>query len=308
MLALNAWKEGTRKAYRCYIVQWIMFCDFNKYDPYEPSVKHVTDFLRLMLEDGASYSTINIARCALSAVIETGSRETIGSHPLVALVVKGCGNINPPQPKYDSTWDVTKVFRLFHKWGRNSKLNLLRLSQKLAVLLLLCTAQRGQTIWRMHLSGLTLMDFGVKFRMRHQLKHNKPGEPLSSIKVFEYKDDPLICPVRCLKEYIFRTNKLRQGEDQLLIKSRKPYGKISRNTVSSWTKKVFREAGIDTKRFGAHSTRAASTSAALQAGINLNSLLQQASWKNAETFAKHYNKTIEDPSDSVTHKIIKRKV
>lgn len=283
-----------------------MYCDYNGFDPYEPSVRHVTDFLRLLLEDGASFSTINIARCALSAVLETGTYHTIGSHPMVSLVVKGCGNINPPQPKYDSTWDVSTVFKLFHKWGRNSRLSLLKLSQKLTVLLLLCTAQRGQTIWKMHLSGMVLTDFGVRFRMRHQLEHNKPGEPLSSIKVVEYKEDPLICPIRCLKEYIFRTKNIRKGEDQLLIKSRKPYGKISRNTVSSWTKKVFRAAGIDTKRFASHSTRAVSTSAALKEGINLNTLLQQASWKSADTFAKHYNKAIEDPSSSVTHKIANR--
>lgn len=304
VLALNAWKEGTRKTYRCYIIQWIMYCDFNGFDPYEPRVKHVTDFLRLMLEDGASYSTINIARCALSAVLETGSLQTIGSHPMVSLVVKGCGNLNPPEPKYDSTWDVSKVFRLFHKWGRNSKLTLLKLSQKLTVLLLLCTAHRGQTIWRMHLSGMGITDCGVKFRMKHQLKHNKPGEPLSTIKVVEYPEDPIICPVRCLKEYIYRTKPLRKGVDQLLITSRKPHEQISRNTVASWTKKVFRYAGIDTKRFAPHSTRAASTSAAMEAGININTLLQQASWKSAATFAKHYHKVIEDPQKSVTHKII----
>lgn len=283
-----------------------MFCDFNKLDPYEPSVRNVTDFLRLMLEDGASYSTINIARCALSAVLDTGSRDTIGSNPMVSLVVRGCGNINPPAPKYDLTWNVSKVFKLFHKWGRNSKLSLLKLSQKLTVLLLLCTAQRGQTIWRMHLSGMTLMDCGVRFRMKHQLKHNKPGEPLSSIKVVEYKEDPIICPIRCLKEYLYRTKFLRKSEDQLLITSKKPHEKISRNTVSSWTKKVFAAAGIDTKKFGAHSTRAASTSAALEEGININTLLQQASWKSAATFAKHYNKPIEDPRGSVTHKIARK--
>lgn len=283
-----------------------MFCDFHKFDPYAPVVRNVTDFLRLLLEDGASYSTINIARCALSAVLDTGSGVSIGSNSMVSLVVKGCGNINPPQPKYDSTWDVSLVFKLFHRWGRNSKLSLLKLSHKLTVLLLLCTAQRGQTIWRCNLSGLKYTEFGARFNMRHQLKHNKPGDPLSSIKVVSYKDDPILCPVRCLKEYIFRTKYLRKGEDQLLIKSAKPHEKIARNTVSSWTKKVFKAAGIDTKKFGAHSTRAASTSAALAEGININTLLQQASWKSAQTFAKHYNKPIEDVKGSVTYKVTKR--
>lgn len=172
-MALHAWREGTRKSYRCYIVQWIIFRDFHKFDPYEPSIRNVTDFLRLLLEDGASYSTINIARCALSAVLYTGSNETIRSHPMVSLVVKGCGNLNPPQPKYDITWDVSLIFKLFHQLGRNSELSLLRLSQKLTVLLLLCTAQCGQTIWYFRLLGMKYTDFGVRFHMQHQLKHKK---------------------------------------------------------------------------------------------------------------------------------------
>lgn len=284
----------------------MMFCDFYKFDPYEPNVRNVTDFLRLLLEDGASYSTINIARCALSAVLYTGSNETIGSHPMLSLVVKGCGNLNPPQPKYDSTWDVSLILNLFHKWARNSELSLLRLSQKLTVLLLLCTAQRGQTIWYLNLSGMKFTDYGVRFHMKNQLKHNKPGEPLSSIKVVAYKRDARLCPVKCLKEYLYRTRKLRRGKNQLLIKSVRPHEKIARNTVSSWTKKVFKAAGIDTKRYGAHSTRSASTSAAIAEGINLNTLLQQASWKSSATFAKHYNKPIMNVKDSVTYKVAQR--
>lgn len=95
--------------------------------------------------------------CTVGSVRNRITR-TIGSHPMVSLVAKGCGYLNPPEPKYDSTWDVSKVFRLFHQWGRNSKLSILKLSQKSTVLLLLCTAQRGQTIWKMHLSG---MDSGM---------------------------------------------------------------------------------------------------------------------------------------------------
>lgn len=281
-----------------------MYCDFHNFDPYEPSVKNVTNFLRLLFEDGASYSTINIARCALSAVIDTNSRETIGSDPMVSLVVRGCGNLRPPEPKYDSTWDVGKVFQLFATWGNNMDLPLLKLSQKLTVLLLLCTAQRGQTIWRFHLSGLKFTEYGARFNMLHQLKQNKPGDPLCSIKIYSYSPNRNICPITCLKVHIRRTRKIRNRENQLLLRTKKPYGPIARNTVASWTKKVLAAAGIDTAKFAPHSTRAASTSAALASGININTLMSQASWKNADTFAKHYNKPIEDMRESVTHKIM----
>lgn len=62
-----------------------------------------------MFEDDLRYSMINIAGCVLDAVVDPGSHESIGSDPMVSLVVKGCGNLNPPEPKYNSTWDEDKI-------------------------------------------------------------------------------------------------------------------------------------------------------------------------------------------------------
>lgn len=305
-LILHSWKEGTRKSYRNYIQQWIMFCKFHKIDPHDPSRLYVTSFLRPLLEDGASYSTVNVARCALSAVMDTGTSNTIGASWSVSRVVKGCGNLNPPEPKYDITWDVSKVFRQMESWGKNEDLSLLRLSKKLVMLLLLCTAQRGQTVWLLPKSGLRWTEYGARFNMRHQLKHNQPGEPLSTIKIYEYPRNRNICPVYCLKAYMARTKPLRKNIDQVFITTTKPYKPVARNTISGWVKKVLQASGIDTQKFASHSTRAASTSAALVSGVNVNTLMQQASWKCAQTFAVHYNKPIEGIDSSVTHKVADR--
>lgn len=283
-----------------------MFCSFHKVDPHEPSVKYVTTFLRLLLEGGASYSTVNVARCALSAVLDTGSNMTIGSDKWVSGVVKGCGNLNPPEPRYDSTWDVSLVFRTLETWGNNSELSLLRLSKKTVMLLLLCTAQRGQTIWLFRISGLKWTDYGARFNMAQQLKHNQPGDPLSTVKIYEYPRNRSICPVFCLRAYINRTQPIRGRTDQVFITTTKPHRPVARNTISGWVKKVMHSAGIDTSKFGSHSTRAASTSASLMEGINVNTLMKQASWKSAQTFAIHYNKPILDVQDSVTHKVAGR--
>lgn len=240
---MHAWRPATRKTYyRCYILQWIQFCQFHGYDPYHASVVNVTMFLRLMLQDGASYKTTNVARCALSSVLDTGTRETIGCDTFVKWVLKGCGNLVPLEPKYDSTWDVSTVFRVLIRWGRNADLSLLKLSQKLTILLLLCTAQRGQTVWLFRISGLKWTDYGVRFNMKDQLKHNKPSDPLSTIKVYSYPRNKLLCPVTCLKCYVKRTKEIRSGIDQLLVTTTKPYRPVARNMVSSWVKQVLKYA------------------------------------------------------------------
>ena len=52
------------------------------------------------------------------------------------------------------------------------------------------------------------------------------------------------------------------------------------------------EAGIDVEIFNAHSTRSASTSAAVQNKMNVEDILKTVGWSNAATFAKFYHKPI----------------
>ena len=53
-----------------------------------------------------------------------------------------------------------------------------------------------------------------------------------------------------------------------------------------------KEAGIDTKLFKPHSTRAASTSAAKLNNVDIDTIMDTAGWSNANTFAKFYDRQI----------------
>lgn len=155
-------------------------------------------------------------------------------------------------------------------------------------------------------SGLRWTEYGARFNMDTQLKHNQPGEPLSTIRIYEYPRNRNICPVHSLKAYLARTKPLRGKINQVFITTTKPFRPVARNTISGWVKKVLSSAGIDTNKFASHSTRASSTSAAMVSGININTLMRHASWKSAQTFAVHYNKPIDNFKDSVTHKVADR--
>jgi hypothetical protein len=45
--------------------------------------------------------------------------------------------------------------------------------------------------------------------------------------------------------------------------------------------------------FGVHSTRSASTSAALEAGLSVRDIMNVADWSNASTFNKFYKRSID---------------
>lgn len=137
------------------------------------------------------------------------------------------------------------------------------------------------------------------------LKHNKPGDPLSIIKVVKYREDTRLCPVRCLKAYIRKTKELRKDINELLISTVKPYRAIGRNTVSNWVKRMLDLAGIDTGKFKAHSTRSAATSMVTRKGIDVNALLKVASWKSEATFGRFYNKPLENENEIMINTLLK---
>lgn len=303
----KAWRPSTKKTYSNYLKQWVQFCEHFGVDPREPKPNQVGKFLILLSKQGSAYSTVNIARCAISAVTHVDNFNSIGCNRYVSMTVAAAGNVNPPEPRYSSTWRVADVFKVFKRWGRNSTLKFKWLTWKLTVLLLLCTAQRGQTIWLLPLSGMRETEQGVVFRMKHQLKHNKPGEPLSVIRLAKFSQDTRLCPVQCLKRYVERTKDMRGEIDQLLISTVKPYRAVGRETVSNWVKKMLGMAGVDTGKYKAHSTRSAATSDVTRKGINLNALLKVASWKSTDTFAKFYDKPLEDDSEVMTNMLLNKK-
>ena len=72
----------------------------------------------------------------------------------------------------------------------------------------------------------------------------------------------------------------------------KPHAPISKDTVSRWLKTVLFEAGVETKIFTAHSTRAAKVSHDYYNGVNVEDILKQVGWSNNRTFEKFYKKVI----------------
>ena len=99
----------------------------------------------------------------------------------------------------------------------------------------------------------------------------------------------------CFQFYIRRTAQIRGKETQLLITSIKPYHRASRDTVARWVRDGLKAAGIDTEYYKAHSARGAAVSKAIKS-VSLNVVLDAAGWSSAQTFARHYQKPIEECS------------
>ena len=286
----SSWRAGTKNQYATYINKWRSYARKRLIDPIHPSVSEAVNFLTLLFQNGLSYSSICIARSALSCYLEIDNCEQFGAHRLVKRFMKGVFELRPAFPKYAVTWDVDLVLRYLELLFPLDKLTLKELSYKVIMLIALLSGQRCQTLHSLTLPSMTLSRDKCVFVLDVLLKQSKRGKHMAPVELLAYTSDEKLCVVAAIREYIRRTKDLRGTETQLFISYQKPYGPISKSTVARWIRDVLHRAGVDTSLFGAHSTRAASTSAAVAKGTPMDTVLKAAGWSGGSTFSKFYKK------------------
>ena len=98
----------------------------------------------------------------------------VGSHRLVTQLLKGCYNLNPPRPKYNSTWDPEVVLEFFREAGENEYLPIKSLAAKRVTLLALTSLLRVSEIASIERSSVVIRPDGATFLL---------GKPRLSIRV-----------------------------------------------------------------------------------------------------------------------------
>lgn len=154
----------------------------------------------------------------------------------------------------------------------------------------LITAQRVQSIHQFDLSTMLKGEQKLAFKLE-LLKQSRPSIKSPIIEIVKYPHCKKICVMDALLSYIKTTETLREDETKLSLTHQRPYHAACSSTISRWIKSALTLAGIDT-----HSTRAASSSAAMKAGEPVSDILSAGGWSSERTFARHYNVHVEDPN------------
>lgn len=251
----------------------------------------VIEFLTELFQNGQSYNAINSARSALSAVLCSDREITIGNSSVVKRFMKGIFEIRPPNVKYKFIWDVNVVLNFLTNFYPLEDINLCYLTHKLCMLLALSSMQRVQTLQAIDIRNIYFRGKSVIIPIGKLLKQSNQKKNSFAIMLKVY-EDPSICVVETLKYYLKATKNIRKNTNQLLISYQKPHNAVSKDTVSRWLKTVLTEAGIDSEVFKGHSTRAASSSAAMRENIGIDEILRTAGWNNSKTFKTFYDKVI----------------
>ncbi|XP_068712558.1 uncharacterized protein [Montipora foliosa] len=204
----------------------------------------------------------------------------------------------PPLPHYCKTWDVNLVLQYIGSMGDSQELSLKDLTLKLVMLVALTTAQRGQSLQLLDTQNMVQEETAYTFTLNSNLKQSKPGKSTSDlvIKLNAYPYDRNLCLVIACSVYLARTKLLRGSESWLFITHQKPHNKASRDTIRRWIQQMMIKAGIDINVYKPHSVRSAATSKAKAANASLVEIMQTAGWSSAATFAKFYDREIEQGS------------
>ena len=141
--------SGTSKKYAYIFKHFNDFCVERNANPYTCSPSLLVKYLRLKYESGASYSTVNLIRSAVSKFHTGQFGRPIGEHALVSQAVRAVFRLNPPLPKYRSTFDISPVLNFIATLDPLDSLSLKQLTLKTFFLLANCTLSRVSSVARL---------------------------------------------------------------------------------------------------------------------------------------------------------------
>lgn len=250
------------------------------------------DFLAELVEAELSYSAINSARSALSAIGLVKDGCSVGTHPLVIRFLKGVYNMRPPQSRYVETWDVSVVLRYLKTLYPEDTLSLKMLTFKLVMLIALVLAARCQTIHLLTIEGMRKESSKYVLRFSGPLKQSRPGVNVPFAELRAFRLDKALCVYNSLTVYLSKTANIRNKTEKLFVSFVKPHNSVSSATIGRWIKTVMCNAGIDCSKYGAHSVRSASSSKAKNCRVPIQEILKTAGWSSARTFSQFYDKRV----------------
>jgi hypothetical protein len=304
-------RQSTQRAYDNGWNHWVTWCISNKKDPchYDPK-----DVLSFLLENQKYSSThLNTLRSAIASVftIIHPPEKPIADQPLIKdfFSAKRRSEVKIPSQQQLFTWDITILLQYIKtKLSPTKDITLQELQVK--TILLLCVA----TMWRPRsdIGQLQHRDINItqdqqgKYRAIIHARAPKESQVKSTI-LGEYIEDTL-CPVRTLQQFLEKTTTLRTTlpPDHTLFltyldKDDKQSSSVRPTTVANWIKAAFKEAGIDTTHFQAHSIRSAASTKAVELGHSIQDVKKHADWSlTSNTFEKFYYKPSSQLSSSST--------
>lgn len=282
---LNSFRSSTKRQYQSYLLSFTRFSDKHIWDA---SPVNLVKFLQSLFESNLGYSALNTARSAISSVHGMFSdSQDLGSHPLVTRFMKGVFTARPSVPCYSETWDPEKV--LVYLDRDFSSLGILEISRKLLMMLLLLSGQRLSSISMICTDDISFGNNRMTIFSSSLCKQSRPRFHPAPMVFSTYSAKPNLCIITLMKDYLARTESLRNTERKFLfLTSTPPFRRAKIDTLRNWAKNVMKKAGLESA-FAVHSVRGAVTSKCIRKTLPIDTVLKAGGWSTESVFRKHYD-------------------
>ena len=158
---------------------------------------------------------------------------------------------------------------------------------------------------KMDVRGIQALPDRYRRTINEKLKQTKPRKHLAPIDLLAFPEEGL-CVAKTLEEYLKRTLKHRDKHSQLLLSYIQPFKPVSKDTIARWVKVILKSAGIDVKKYSAHSSHAVSTLSCKAKGLGMQKIMAAAGWSNTGTFATYYEKPVDIQSQNFCKVLLKQ--
>lgn len=288
-MIFNSWAKSSIVQYNCALRKWKSYNDKISADPMIINEVKILNFLA-ELSGNLSHASLIVCRAAISMYAKmTGIQ--LGNMILVERFMKGVFRVNPSKPRYECIWSVSDVLNHLLSYGPNNAMSIKRLTLKCAMLCALVSPKRVSELAKLNIDSLSIRNDSFLFVIDGMTKNRKIGGKAHTALFNRFPHNQLLCPVATISDYLSATCLCRADERTLFISFNRPYKAISSTTIARWIREVLTEAGIE--GYGAHSTRAASTSHASSKGVSSSQILAAACWSSTgSTFEKFYKKDL----------------
>ena len=262
-----------------------------------------SDYLVWLWKDqGLSLSSVKAHRSMLSSVFQY-KLPALGKDRVLQDLLRSFAIERPRRPQAPPSWDLVAVLRhlMSSAFEPLESVSLRALTKKTLFLVSLATAR-----WVSEIQALskTVAEIGndlvVSFLPHFIAKTERIDAPVPrsfrvlSLQEFagELEEGSLLCPVRSLNIYLWRTSSVVVRASSLFASPRSPSRPISKNVVSYFLMEVISEAGAVRQDVAAplraHSVRGVTTSVSFLRNWSISKVLEAVTWRSNSVFAAFY--------------------
>lgn len=242
------------------------------------------------MKENLSFSSINLHKSVVSTFCPVESGPPLSSHVIVKRALKAIG-LNRPNPPKPPIWDVKIVCDFISNNSVVNLDNLFEVSQRCAILLLLCSGRRihDLTLLRISSKDCVFYSDSVILWPAFGSKTDSRNHRQSGWKLLSNQTNINIDPVFWLKRLISISEPIRGNLDSLFITTCGIVKPASQTVIGGWVKALLKTAGIDSSP---GSVRSAVASASWLDNHGIGDILARGNWKCASTFHNFYKREI----------------